>query len=164
MFMMKKHPFKSLAVIPVLFLAVSCGILSHSDDKVCEAAANASVEEGIRISVNTIIGIKGSPIHSSDGYYLSVKDGKAKSHLPFFGEAYQVAGYGTASGIDFDDCPVSVSESSRKDCRIWSFTGRIGHERIDVTIEFYESGSATVTCLSDIRSAMIYHGEVVDLQ
>lgn len=153
--------YSIICALALLTSVQSCSIFGQTSAEPSEAVLNASPENGIYISVNTIIGKMGRPIHSVDGYYLRIRDGKLSSYLPFFGESYFSAGYGTSSGIMFEDCPVQVSESTTKHARVWSFTGVQDQERIDVTVEFTESGSATVTCQSNRRSMMRYLGEVV---
>lgn len=149
-----------ICTLALVLSAQSCGIFGQSSSEPNEAALNATVESGIYVSVNTIMGKLGRPIQSVDGYYLQIKDGKVNSYLPFFGESYVSAGYGTASGIMFEDCPVQVYEGQNKHSRVWTFVAHQGQERIDVTLEFTESGSATLTCRSNTRSMMRYLGEV----
>lgn len=138
----------------------SCGVFGQSSAEPNEAVLNASPSNGIYVSVNTIMGKIGRPVHSIDGYYLQVKDGKVYSYLPFIGESYYSTGYGKSSGIEFDGCPVSITESQTRHSRVWSFTARQDQETIEVTLEFTESGGATVTCRSNHRSMMRYLGEV----
>jgi len=149
-------------MMAVGFMAIlpSCGIFGPSEPS--EVALAASPETGIYISINTIMGKSGRSIHSCDGYFLSIKDGKAKSYLPFFGEVYYTVGYGTSPGIVFEDCPVEVREVIRKNTKAYEFVGTMSGEQIHVYFEYGESGNATITCNSDRRSMMRYMGEVVE--
>lgn len=155
-----KRIFTIILSAAIALAVQSCGVFGQSSAEPNEAVLNASPSNGIYVSVNTIMGKIGRPVHSIDGYYLQVKDGKVYSYLPFFGESYYSTGYGKSSGIEFDGCPVSITESQTRHSRVWSFTAKQDQETIEVTLEFTESGGATVTCRSSHRSMMRYLGEV----
>lgn len=155
-----KHILLILSAIALMMTAASCGVLSSSSDEVNAAVANATVENGIYVSVTTILPQTGSALHRTDGYYLQIKDGKVTSYLPFFGTSYSSDVYGKASGIDFDHYPVTISETQKKNSRIWTFEAKQEQELIQVTLEFTNSGMANISCRSNRRSVMRYVGNV----
>ena len=150
----------STVILAVAILATqSCGVMTPSQPN--ELAVNAKVETGIYITVNSIYGKSGRPVFSSGEYYLNIEDSKVSSYLPFFGESYgATSGYGTTSGIEFDKYPVRITETRDREMRVWTFTAEQGQESIKVTIEFSDSGNASITCTSSTRSVMRYSGEI----
>ena len=161
-----KH-FSLAALSLAAVLSAGCGVsgaLAEADKETQELVEADIQNHEIYINIDTIHPLKGSPIHTADGYYIQVKDGKANSYLPFFGESY-VATFGGTDGpeITYKDCPVDVEESvNSKGKHTWTFTGKAGDGEVTTRIEFFTSGSATVTCSSSRRTAMTYLGTVTE--
>ena len=147
-------------------LLAGCGVSGAMAE--AEAETEALVETFVQnheiyVEVDMIYPQKGRPIQTTDGYYVKIKDGVANSYLPFFGESYMSAGYGENPQIEYKDCPVDVVETvARKGMHTWTFTGKSGNSQVTTKIEFFTSGSATITCMSSQRSPMTYHGTVCE--
>lgn len=156
-----KRLFHAFCLIGTIFMTASCGIFAPSAPD--PLAAEATVESGIYVTVNTIIPSTGRTVHTSDGYYLSIKDGKASSYLPFIGTSYSAtSAYGGESGYILKDEAVQITESEKKGIRSWDFTVKRGTETIRFTLDFSDSGKATITALSTVRSLMRYNGDVTE--
>lgn len=157
--------FTLLAISATLLVAVGCGATKTLSDS--EKEAQALVESYVQnheiyIEVESIQSSRGGIRHTTDGYFLKIKDGKANSYLPFMGEAY-MANYGSLDKpeIEFKDCPVTVDETvNSKGKHTWTFVGKSGDVDVQTKIEFFSSGMASITCTSMKRTPMYYHGTV----
>lgn len=158
-----------LAALAAMMLS-GCGILSSGlstepDPSAQELVAAALDEEMLKFEVDYIIPARGTSRHSTDGYSLTIKDGKVSSYLPFFGVSYQSTPYGNEpSGIKFDNCPVNIDKSlsrPEKGKYVWRFVALSGRERVDVTLTFFSNGSASLSCHPANRSKMDFNGDLV---
>lgn len=164
---------KKAGIILLAFASLiisSCGVLASSD-AVADAAAAQLVADALatgnlRIEVETIIPSRGPSRTSFDGYYLSVKDGLAKSYLPFFGVSHASTIYGVDTiGIEFEDCPVEVRTDRSKASKgkyIWDFVAVSGKEKVAVSVTFFDNGTASISCNPEDRSPMSYNGRLVE--
>ena len=86
------------------------------------------------------------------------------AYLPFFGISYNPNVYGNEpSGIEFDDCPVTIDTSKsrpEKGKYVWRFLAISGTERVDVNLSFYGNGSAQIICSPANRTSMTYSGKL----
>lgn len=154
---------KLFLLISILGIMVnSCGLLAPSAPD--PLAVNATVESGIYVTVNTIIPSNGPSKYTSDGYYLDIQDGKLNTYLPFFGTSNNpAAAYGSSnSGIIVEDKPVEIVETERKGLRVWSFSARNDQEIFRFTLDFSDSGKASITVNSNYRSVMRYNCDVTE--
>ena len=160
-----------LAALVVAVLS-SCSAVSKMDSA-GDPAMDALVDEAVNahdfsIEVDYIIPMRGPGRMTSDGYRLTVKDGKATSYLPFFGVSHGVAGaYGIEpAGIEFKDYPVKIDDSKSKPEKgkyVYNFVAKSGSERVVVDVTFWDNGSAQIFCKPENRSAMSYSGTLTKL-
>lgn len=150
--------------IPVM--GASMPVVPVADKNEEEARKQANIKaiknRDLTITIDYIIPT-GMPSESTiDGYTLSIKDGKVKTHLPYRGTATSAIIYGVdEAGIVFDDCPIEIKEDTKKASKgeyTWSFSAKSGNENIDVTITLFDSGSASITCIPTNRSVITYSG------
>lgn len=158
-------------ILPFVMVFSSCGAMtavtdSH-DSSSATLVADALENGNICLEVSYIVPSKGPSRASNDGYKLTVKDGKVNSNLPFFGENFAPAVYGTdPSGIKFDDYSVQIDKSKSKPGKgqyVWSFEAKSGHENVEVTITFYDNGRFQLVCIPANRSIMNYSGTLVEM-
>jgi len=159
--------FRIVAVSIAAFVATSCSIsyLAQEEKQAKEALVQSYIDNHeIYIEVDTIIPARGGTKHTTDGYFIKIKDGVANSYLPFFGSSYS-APYGSTYSpqIEYKDCPVQVYEEvNAKGMHTWIFEGKSGETLVTTKIDFFTSGLATITCSSRDRSVMTYHGTVME--
>ena len=164
--------FRFLAIIALTMALAGCSTLAayraESEAESAAYVAEALSTGNIKFEVNYIIPSRGQSRYSQDGYYLKIVDGKADSHLPFFGVSYQSNPYGNEpSGIRFDECPVQIDDSRsrpEKGQYVWRFVALSGKERVAVTLEFNTNGTARLQCNPVNRSNMSYNGNIVTLE
>ncbi|MDO5442565.1 MAG: DUF4251 domain-containing protein [Bacteroidia bacterium] len=163
---------KLIAIIVSAVLLSGCSALAAltAEDEAESAGyvAEALASGNIKFEVNQIMPSQGRTMYSQDGYYLKIVDGKADSHLPFFGVSRNASAYGTEpSGIRFESCPIQIDDSrSRADKGhyVWRFIAITGREKVDVIFDFYENGTAHLQCKPANRSIMNYSGKIVWLE
>lgn len=162
---MKKSLILLLLALP---LTVSCAALAAAqaeDDREGAELAQAALATGnLEIEVRDIIPQSGPAIHSNGEYFLRIRDGKATSHLPFFGVS-TFANYGsTDGGIKFKDVPVEIfalKSRTAKGENKWGFvTMTENGDQVEVVITFWDNGSASINCESRRRSRMLFHGKL----
>lgn len=160
-----------LAALAAIMLSgcsiLSSGLSKEPDPSAQELVIAALDEEMLKFEVDYIIPDRGASRSSNYGYFLTIKDGKVSSYLPFFGVSYQSSPYGTEpSGIEFDNCPVNIDKSlsrPEKGKYVWRFVALSGRERVDVTLTFFDNGSASLSCHPANRSNMNYNGDLVSI-
>ena len=159
---MKRHYHILIALAALLPFATSCANAANtSDNKPTELVTKAYDKQELTFEVTYVQPTGSQSFFSSDGYTLVLKDGKAKAHLPFIGEAHQAVFAGIDSaGIDFNDCPVKIKSSRNKDKYVLKFTAKSGNESFDVTLNIWPDGSAELVCIGSSRSVMRYNGEL----
>lgn len=146
---------------------VSCAAIAAAEqeaEKEGAEFAQSAIDTGdISIEVQNIISQYGPAVHSNGEYWLTIKDGKVSSSLPFFGTSTYAAYGSSDGGIKFDNCPVQVSVlKSRlsKGEHKWAFIGKTEREEVEVVITFFDNGSASIHCNSRTRSPMNYNGHL----
>ena len=120
------------------------------------------------IEIRTICPVGMPSFTTTDGYKFTVKDGKVNADLPFFGESHSAIIPGADNpGIIFKDCEADIrkdcSKAKKKGKFLWQFSAYSGTDRVDVTVTFWDNGSADITCVSTSRSSISYMGELVEL-
>lgn len=163
---MKKIRF--IALLAAVVSLSSCGVLaSIEEESIKEAHAyvtKALSDKELAIEVNTIMPSAGPSIQTVDGYYLKIKDGKVYSYLPFIGSSFS-APFGTDDlGIKFDGCPITVNTRESRPSKgkyVWRFEAVNNNEKVDVTVTFWDSGSADIMCHPVNSSIMNYAGNLI---
>lgn len=155
----------SVAEIPVAGTSAPAVPVTDKNEENASKQANITAikKHDVTITVNMIIPSGMPSVISNDGYTISVKDGKVKAHLPYFGEAHTAMMPGADEmGIVFDDCPVEIKEdyskAETKGRYVWNFKAQCGNENVDVCITLFDNGSADVNCLPGNRSSISYSG------
>ena len=149
-----------LCIFAAVISAVSCGTAMTAEEL---AAKEALVEAAVNnhdftFEVDTVYPMKGPSRISSDGYTLSVYDGVANTHLPFFGEVF-MAEYGSADGgITLEDVPVQVNVTKVKNKYVLEFSGTRKFEKFQFILTVFPNGTADLSCTSNLRSTMRYSG------
>lgn len=128
-----------------------------------ELVDDAVNDRSLSIEVNYINPAHGPSRPSTDGYRITIRDGKANSYLPFFGVSRGSAGvYGIEpAGIEFKDYPVEIDDRGSKPEKgkyVYNFIAKSGNERVAVSITFWANGSAQISCNPENRSVMNYSG------
>lgn len=155
-------------VSAAVVLLAGCGIFNGSSSELDvtaeELVADALENGNLRFVVDYVQSSRGMGNRSFDGYYLTIKDGKVKSYLPFFGVNYAPAVYGTEpSGIQFEDFPIAIDDSRSKPEKgkyVWRFLAKSGRETVDATITFFSNGTADLVCVPNNRTTMRYSGRL----
>lgn len=163
---MKKIRF--IALLAAAAFAASCGALASLEEESIKEAhsyvAKALAEQELAIEVNTIMPSAGPSIHTVDGYYLKIKDGKVDSYLPFIGSSFS-APFGTDDiGFKFNECPISVNTKDSRPSKgkyVWRFEAVNNNEKVNVTVTFWDNGNADIMCHSINSSIMNYSGNLI---
>lgn len=159
---------KFIVMLAAAAILTSCGALAAIEEESIKEAKvyvkKALDKQELAIEVNTILPSAGPSIHSVDGYYLKIKDGKADSYLPFFGSSFS-APFGTDDmGIKFDACPVKIDKSESKPSKgkyVWRFEAVSNNEKVNVTVTFWDNGNADIMCHRINSSIMNYSGNLI---
>lgn len=155
-----------LMALAIIALIPSCASMARMQQEADEEAyalyCDALQTGNLCVEVDHINPMRGPSIYSSDGYYLSIKDGVVNSYLPFFGVTHSAPIYGIdPSGIEFKNFPVEyfdVKSNPAKGRYEWSFVAKSGNEPVYVTLTFWENGSAQILCKPQNRTTMNYSG------
>lgn len=143
-------------------LALFVAILSFAKDG--NSDVTKLIESGNYSIVVDKIFPSGAPmISSTDGYKLTLSDGKVNAQLPYFGEAHTsiVPGVDEPS-ISFEDCEVSLKAVKGSGDWNWKFSAKSGNENVDVVITIWKNGSAEIACTPANRTFISYRGEVTE--
>ena len=152
---MKKIIFALAALLSISAAAIAA-------DKDNAAAVKAIKDRDLTITVNYIIPTGMPSINSTDGYSVTIKDGKINGYLPYFGTATTALVPGADEmGIRFEDCPIEINENTKKANKgkyEWSFKAVSGNETVDVNITLFTNGSASMSMTMSSRSSISYDG------
>lgn len=144
-------------------LIVCAAAAGKTPDKENETAKKAMETRCATIEVKYLYPLKGPSIPTSDGYTISLKDGRLNGHLPFIGESHSAAGYGSNdAGFTFEDCPVTISGKVSKHRHEWKFDAVSGNENVKVTVTVWDNGNADIMIIPAGRSIMRYSGELIE--
>lgn len=151
---------KKFIYILSALLTISAAAFAADNDNA--AAVKAIKNRDLTITVNYILPTGMPAVNSTDGYSVTIKDGKINGYLPYFGTATSALVAGADEmGIRFEDCPITIQENAKKANKgkyEWSFKARSGHETVDVYITLFTSGSASMTMNMNSRSSITYEG------
>ena len=142
----------------------------EKEDPRLRAAVLKAVDEGnLTVSWSYARSQNGSTADCS-GYIFTLKDGKAKTTLPFFGIGDVNSAYGSEGdrSIIFEDYPVqnySVDKSKlEKRSKLFiHFRAKSGVSTCDVDITIFTNGSVSMTVHPGSRSTMYYEGNLTEL-
>lgn len=98
--------------------------------------------------------------------YLRIKGDSVSGYLPYYGERQFNAGYGSASGIEFDGVAESYTgayDSKEKAYKI-QFKTRNNAERYTIIMLIYPNKKANVSVASSDRFSIRYDGDVKELE
>lgn len=160
---------KILFIASIALLMASCGVAGSGNDnsQPTDLVMNAINQQELSVEVTYINPMRGPSRPSTDGYRITVRDGKVSSYLPFFGISRMASGYGMEpAGIEFKDYPVMIDERQSNPAKgkyVWQFEAKSGSERVLVVLTFWNNGSAQIMCNPANRSVMNYSGELVAL-
>ena len=147
-------------------LTAGCSIFANTPEedaaKSEEVAALLECSE-FTIDIDTILPSRGMPIHDT-GYFLTLKDGKVSSYLPFIGRSDVPVMGSDKAGIEFSNCPVELKTKKNKDQTEISFKARSGNDDWNVTVLVWPSGKCSMTCRCSTRSIINYEGSVSALK
>ena len=160
-----------LFFICTMVLLSSCGASGRAARTAEEAAERAAIIQAIEqadfiLDVNHIIP-QGFPAKSTTGEYeLRLKGDVVTTRLPFIGVSREA----TYAGVDeisivFEDEKVDLrrdfSKVSSKGEYTYIFKGGKGRTPWTVTLDIFESGSATIRCTNSDGRVMTYYANLV---
>lgn len=148
------------AAMAILALA-ACGASGKAaDQELSDLAATAFKTHDATIEVNYIYPLEFPARPSTDGYTITIKDGKMKGFLPFFGSS-SMGGYSpNDGGFTFEDCPVRIKSTKGNDSVVWNFEAKAGTDNVRVSITIWNNGNAEIYLQPTNKSAMRYSGEL----
>lgn len=157
-----------IAAATALMLCPAAALNARSRKEISPLAEKAASQHELCIEIGTICPMGMPSFTTTDGYKFTVKDGKVNADLPFFGESYTAIIPGADNpGITFKDCGIDIredySKAKKKGKFLWQFSAYSGTDRVDVTVTFWDNGSADISCVSTNRSSISYMGELVEL-
>lgn len=148
------------------FLAVSCAVAQTPEEiaETKELVSNALDNHEFTIEVDHIFPVKFAPRISTDGYKMTVKDGKVTAHLPFIGESHMSMYANDDIGITMEEVPVDIVYAKIKKDDTLSFIAKAENGTYDVTVTIFNNGNADISCRSNNRSMMRYSGKLIKQQ
>ena len=157
---------KAIKLITVIMAMAAAATAIAKDDAVSELTQKALDTHTLTMEINYISPVSMAGFPSIDGYRISIRDGKLKADLPYFGRA-DMALYGTEeTGLRFEDCEIEIKENYRKAKKgvyVWKFRANTtGDERVDINLTFYNNGTVQVRCTCTRRTGISYYGSMVE--
>ncbi|MBR5661710.1 MAG: DUF4251 domain-containing protein [Bacteroidales bacterium] len=150
-----------LFVIAITALTLSgCGSLRMTPEE--KAAVEAQIAENMDnrtyfIDVDQVLPRRGSTRHVTN-YSLTVNGDKLISHLPYFGQAWNIP-YGGGKGMSFESKISDYIESYPKpDRRQITLATNNGEDTFVFVIEVFNNGKATIDVRSRNREPIAYYG------
>lgn len=153
---------KSINALALAIILTACGnaVQATSDAVSNELVDKAVNQYELTFEVTYVYPATMPSYPSSDGYTLTIKDGKATTDLPFVGTSDMALFGADEVNINFTDYPVNIKHTKSKDRDILKFKAKSGVESVDVTLEIWSDGRADLTCLCINRSIMRYSGNL----
>lgn len=160
---MKRLFFVMAALVAGITCMAAALPAQGDDDKKVEKCI---LDKNVTIEIDTIMPSNGPARQTSDGYTITIADGKVNAELPYFGEAYTAIVPGVDEpGIRFDDCPVDITvdkkNAKKKGQYEWRFTAKSGTDDVQVYVTLWTSGEADVRCQPTSRSGISYRGTII---
>ena len=137
----------SIACMAGVALLIGCGTTMNAE-KAAEQAAmvrNMLSERHYRIGVNFMYPFRGSSRSLISDYFIEVRNDSLISHLPYFGEAYDLP-YGGGQGLNFSERIGSYADYS-EDIFIY-------------TINVFDNGRSSIDVRSRKRDPISFSGEM----
>lgn len=168
---MKKWILAAAFAIAALasFTAIPAQGRKEEDPRLAAAVVKAVDEGNLTVLWSQARSQNGSTADCS-GYTLTLKEGKVKTTLPFFGIGDASSAYGTEGdrSIVFEDYPVqqyTVDKSKlEKRSRISiNFRAKSGVSMCDVSMTVFTNGTVSMTVHPGTRSSMNYDGILTNL-
>lgn len=161
---MKRIILFALSCILLSSCSIFAGMSQEEKDALAANVQNAIAEQNFKIDVSVIQPFSGPVIHTQGEYSLEVKDGKANSYLPFFGESHNASYGGTESGIKFKDYPVELAiqnVGTRKGETIIAFNAKSFNDVWRVVVQIWDNGKASISCTTREKTPMTFTGDLV---
>ena len=153
---------KSIAWLAGLALLSGCGTAMNAE-KAAEQAAmvrNALAERQYKIDVSYMYPLKGPSRNLTSDYSVEVRNDSLISHLPYFGEAYDLP-YGGGQGLNFSERISSYADYQKKKDEFVIEIGVKNSEDIFVyTINVFDNGRSSIDVRSRKRDPISFSGEM----
>jgi hypothetical protein len=94
-------------------------------------------------------------------YMLTVNDKKVVCDLPFFGEAHN-ASLANEGGIKFNSSDYSIEKKQAKKGWTVIIKPKDNTDVKECALNIYDSGSASLTVISNSRSTISYDGKIIE--
>ena len=154
---------KSIAWLAGLALLSGCGTTAMNTEKAAEQAAlvrDMLSERHYKIGVNFMYPLKGPSRSLTSDYSVEVRNDSLISHLPYFGEAYDLP-YGGGQGLNFSERISSYADYQKKKDEYVIEIGVKNSEDIFVyTINIFDNGRSSIDVRSRKRDPISFSGEM----
>ena len=154
---------KSIAWLAGLALLSGCGTTAMNTEKAAEQAAlvrDMLSERHYKIGVNFMYPLKGPSRSLTSDYSVEVRNDSLISHLPYFGEAYDLP-YGGGQGLNFSERISSYADYQKKKDEYVIEIGVKNSEDIFVyTINIFDNGRSSIDVRSRKRNPISFSGEM----
>ena len=154
---------KSLILILSAALMI-CGCSSMRLTPEEKAQIETTVQENLDnrkyvIEVDQMVPLRGGSRHVTN-YSVEVDGDKLKSHLPYFGAAWNLP-YGGGQGLTFEsNISDYVEYSPKADRRQIALSTNNGEDRLVYIIEVFNNGRTTIEVRSRNRETIHYYGDM----
>ena len=153
----------SIACMAGVALLIGCGTTANSAEATAEQAAMVREmlsERHYRIGVNFMYPLKGPSRSLTSDYSVEVRNDSLISHLPYFGEAYDLP-YGGGQGLNFSERISSYADYQKKKDEFVVEIGVKNSEDIFVyTINIFDNGRSSIDVRSRKRDPISFSGEM----
>lgn len=147
---------KSIFTIIVVAVSVCCGAAAQTPQEQ-KAIQQALDERSYEIEINYMIPMR-EMAQSVSGYSLTVEGDSIDSQLPYIGQAQNIP-YGGGKGLSFQaDINSYTDKGLDKDCRTIVIDARNEEDHYVYTLDFYDSGDASVSVRCDNRDDISFRG------
>ena len=152
----------SISCMAGVALLIGCGTTMNAE-KAAEQAAmvrNMLSERHYRIGVNFMYPFRGSSRSLTSDYFIEVRNDSLISHLPYFGEAYDLP-YGGGQGLNFSERIGSYADYQKKKDEFVIEIGVKNSEDIFIyTINVFDNGRSSIDVRSRKRDPISFSGEM----
>ena len=163
---------KILALVLIMFSIVICPENSYAQMKkltnkqkkeLLKMAVSDKVEKGqIKININRIIPIGGTPRNTADQYSLDLVDGKLGCYLPYFGSSSSapIGSQDISIRTENQEVEYTVEHNEKKGSYTikFEFENDNMHNKCDATIKISATGICTIHINCTHMSGMDYNG------